>query len=406
MRWLDTHNHLCDLAPDGTPRPGFHHDIRAVLDQDPNELHLVVCPDGARMSRIGRDPAAMLAGAEMIRAAVQAGDGRLHGACMVNPRFPREARQTMDRCFGDWGFVMLGEMMQYSMGFRLAEPVCVELLRHAADLHVPVMVHIATFDVSQGELTGTGQLADFLLAAEAVPEGRYILGHFIGMPENNPPHVLHYLDAIAARYGVWPRNFWAEIRDFSSPGLAVALARIPHDRLVSGSDWCNRGEPPHAPYGTAFDATLNHVPNPYADEPSSAFFAACLRQQGLTPETVERIAYGNAARLLGLVPANDTAPAAPPCGPLPTDWIPAESPWLYLTGIPADATEQEVAGVLSAYGSVRTVRIGREAATGRSWGHAFVQFDSPCSAQELHASIRQFEAFGTRHAALILAPPA
>jgi predicted TIM-barrel fold metal-dependent hydrolase len=406
MRWLDTHNHVCDLAPDGKPRSGFHEDIRTVLAKDPNELHLVVCPDGVRMSRIGQDPAAMLAGAEVVRDLMQVAEGRIHGACMVNPRFPREARQAMDRCFGDWGFAMLGEMMQYSMGFHMNSPACTELLRHAAGLRVPVMVHIATFDVSQGELTGIGQLADFMLAAEAVPEGRYILGHFVGMPEDDPPHVVHYLDAIDERYGGWPRNFWAEIRDFSSPGLAVALERIPHDRLVSGSDWCNRGEPPHAPYGTSFDATLNHVPNPYEDEPSSAFFAACLRRQGLTPETVDRIAYGNAASLLGLVPADELAPASSSCGPLPQDWIAAESPWIYLTGIPADATERDVAEVLSVYGAVRTVRIGREATTGRSWGHAFVQFESAAASHALMANIRQFEAFGTRHAALIYAPSA
>lgn len=405
MRWLDTHNHVCDLANDGTTRPGFRNHLQAVLNADPNELHLVICPDGPRMSRIGHDPAAMLAGAELVHGLVETSGGRLHGACMVTPRFPREARLAMDRCCGDWGFVMLGEMMQYSMDFRLSDPACLELLRHAGQLRVPVMVHVATFDVSQGALTGTGQLADLMTAAEAVPEGRYVLGHFVGMPEDDPPHVTHYIDAILARYGTWPRNFWAEIRDFSSPGLADALARIPHDRLVSGSDWCSRGEPPFAPYGSSFDAAMNHVPNPYAADPSSAFFAACLRGHGLGDDEVEAIAYGNAARLLDLIPDHEPTPAMPSVrGPLPPDWIRNQSPWLYLTGIPADANEAEVAAAFASYGRVKAVRIGRERATGRSWGHAFLEFASPAEAQALVANIRQCDAFGRRHAALVLQP--
>ncbi len=405
MRWLDTHNHVCDLAADGTPRPGFQEHLLAVLAADPNELHLVISPDSVRMGRIGHDPAAMLAGAEMLHELVQASGGRLHGACMVNPRFPREARLAMDRCFGEWGFVLLGEMMQYSMDFRLTDPACLELLGHAARIGVPVMSHVATFDVSQGQLTGTGQLADLMLAAEAVPEGRYILGHFVGMPEDSPPHVTHYIDAVLARYGTWPRNFWAEIRDFSSPGLADALARIPRDRLVSGSDWCSRGEPPFPPYGASFDAAMNGVPNPYADTPSSAFFAECLREQGLVESEIEAIAYGNAARLLGLVP--ETEPMTMPLvgGPLPTDWIPAESPWLYLTHIPAEASEEGIVAAFAPYGRVRRVCIGREAATGCAWGHAFLEFASPAEAQALFANIRQCDAFGTRHAALVLRPP-
>jgi predicted TIM-barrel fold metal-dependent hydrolase len=406
MRWLDTHNHVCDINPDGTSRPGFHSYLFAVLDADPDDLHLVICPDGVRMSRIGREPAAMLAGAEMIRQLVQASQGRLHGACMVSPTFPREAREVMDRCFGDWGFLMLGEMMQYSMGFRMADPACLDLLRHAAQHHVPVMVHVATFDVSQGELTGMGQLTDLMRAAEAVPEGRYILGHFVGMPEDDPPHVIRYLDAIEARYGTWPRNFWAEIRDFSSPGLAHALARIPHDRLISGTDWCSRGDPPFVPFGTAFDAILNRVPNPYEAPPSSQFLATCLRRQGLDMEQVQQIAHGNADRLLGLAPETEAASPTPPAsGDLPEDWEPAQSPCLYLTGIPVDATEQQVAAALATFGSVRAVRIGRESATGRSWGHAFVEMDSPAAAQRLRADIRQLTVFGSSHAALILAPP-
>jgi hypothetical protein len=43
---------------------------------------------------------------------------RLYGSCTVNPNHLQESLRVMDRCFGEWAFVQLGEMLQYAMGFR------------------------------------------------------------------------------------------------------------------------------------------------------------------------------------------------------------------------------------------------------------------------------------------------
>ena len=49
--------------------------------------------------------------------------------------------------------------------------------------------------------------------------------------------------------GRWLANFWAEIIHLHSPGLPVALARIPHDRLMAGTDWVGPPGPPVLTYG-------------------------------------------------------------------------------------------------------------------------------------------------------------
>jgi chromosome segregation protein len=49
-----------------------------------------------------------------------------------------------------------------------------------------------------------------------------------------------------------PDNFWVEIRDFDSPGVRSALARVRADRLLAGTDWVTRVGPPFLPYGCIF----------------------------------------------------------------------------------------------------------------------------------------------------------
>ena len=102
------------------------------------------------------------------------------------------------------------------------------LVRQAVAFDVPVHVHISTSNSAQGNFTsGTEELHDFLGLVQRVPEAKYILAHFVGSPKSDPTVVEGYLDIIDRELGGWPRNFWGEIIHFHSPGLPVALARIP-----------------------------------------------------------------------------------------------------------------------------------------------------------------------------------
>ena len=299
LPWLDTHVHVAPPLGEEDDLDTFAADLSVVLENDPADLHMVISPDAQWNQVVKEDPRGMLRAARFIRDVARRLPRRLHPSCLVNINYLDEALETMDRCFGEWGFVMLGELLGYMFGFDLDCDAGERVVRKAVEFDVPVQVHISTSNASsQGHTSGMGELLDLLGIAERVPEARFILAHFVGTLQADPPVVARYLDVIDERCGCWPDRFWAEIRDFNSPGLAEAVARIPHDRLLCGTDWTTRGGPPYAPYGVVFDVFVSGEPNPYP--PSTDALLLFLQQQGLSAETIRGIAFDNAASLLKL----------------------------------------------------------------------------------------------------------
>jgi len=159
--WIDNHIHVSDLNGDGSERPHFVDDLLAVLDAEEADLRLVVSPDGPRMSRICYESEGMTEGNTFIRDLVRAAPGRLYGSCMVNPRFLDESLRMMDLCLGEWGFVQLGEMLQYMMGYEMNSPPVEKLVRRAIEFGVPVQVHISTSNRQEHASShGIAQLTD------------------------------------------------------------------------------------------------------------------------------------------------------------------------------------------------------------------------------------------------------
>ncbi len=231
---------LTVFSENGTPRVNLAGDLLAVLDGAQADLRFVVSPYlGPEMDAMIAGPEGVEAASQFIHRTVCAVPGRLYGACMVNPHFLDASLKTMDRCFGEWGFVLLGEMLQYIMHYRMDSAPVRRLVEQAAAFDAPVQVHISTSNRAQGRFaSGVEELEDFLNLAERVPEARYLLAHLVGSPKDDPPVIATYLDIIEKRLGGWPENFWAEIIRFHSPGVPVALARIPHEKLRAGTDWC------------------------------------------------------------------------------------------------------------------------------------------------------------------------
>jgi len=294
--WIDTHIHVCDLGPDGRLRPGFVEQLLAVLDASEADLRFVVSPDGARLSRVGEAAEGVVEGNEFIRDLTRQAPGRLYGSCMVNPHFLDASLTMMDRCFGEWGFVQLGEMLQYMMDYRMDSDAVERLVRRAVDFDVPVQVHISTSNRgAHNSSWGAEQLEDLLGLVERVPEAKYILAHLVGMEDAAPPVVDRYLDMIEARYGAWPTGFWAEIRDFNSPGVRSVLARVPADRLLAGTDWVTRRGPPFLPYGVVFDVKRAED-NPYP--PCVESMVQFLRDAGADEAAIRLIGERNARELL------------------------------------------------------------------------------------------------------------
>ncbi len=296
--WLDTHVHVSDTGRDGEHRPRLLEDLLDVLDREEADLRFVICPDGAWLSRIASEPESIMEGNRFIHDLVTRAPGRLYGACMVNPNFVDESLQAMDVCFGEWGFVQLGEMLQYMMDYDMDSPEAERVVRKAVEFDVPVQVHVSTaYPMQHNSTFGLAQLEDLCRLADRVPEAKYILAHAVGMPDDDPPVVDAYLDFIEGRYGEFPANFWVEIRDFDSPGVRSALDRVPLEKLIAGTDWVTRVGPPFLPYGVVFQVTRPED-NPYP--PCIDSLIGFLKDAGLDDDAIALIGSGNAMALLGL----------------------------------------------------------------------------------------------------------
>ncbi len=294
--WLDTHVHVSDMGADGRHRPRLLEDLVDVLDRCDADLVWVISPDANWNARVMKDAEGMEAALDFIHDLARRSGGRLLGSCLVNPHFADASLRVMEKAFAQRGFVLLGEMLQYMMDYRMDSAPVERIVRAAAQADVPVQVHISTSNSKQGNFSsGVEELEDLLALVERVPQATYILAHLVGMPKDDPPVVDVYLDVIEKRLGKWPDNFWAEIRDFSSPGVRSALARIPHSRLIAGTDWVTRVGPPFLPYGTLFPVR-SVAENPYP--PSVASMKSLMKKWGAADRTVSAVAFENAARLL------------------------------------------------------------------------------------------------------------
>lgn len=296
--WIDAHIHVSDLNRDGSLRPHMLPDLLAVLDRSGHDLRLVISPDGKYLSDIGHSPEGMWRANEMIRDLVRQAPDRLYGSLMVNPNFLADSLHLMDAAFGEWGFVQLGEMLQYSHNYAMDSAAAETVVRHAVDFEVPVQVHIGTYyGLHSGTTSEAGmeQLADLIRCYERVPEAKYILAHAIGCGPSGEyiPWAGMVLDTLAMHFPQYPDNFWVEIRDFQCSALQRTLQEVPLNRLLAGTDWTTRLGPPFQSYGTMFDVPEDE--NPF--EPGIEAFVDFLAVAGASAEGIELIGSGNAKEL-------------------------------------------------------------------------------------------------------------
>lgn len=295
--WIDVHIHVSDIGRDGSTRERLLEDLLDVLDRCDADLELVISCDFPYIGRIASDPEQMLPANRMIHDLVAAAPGRLFGACMVNPNFLDESLRCMDVCFGEWGFVMLGEMLPYSMKYVMDSDNAERVVRHALDFDVPVQVHLGTYWHRKAGSSGDGmnQMGDLMGCVDRVPEAKYILAHAIGCgatPEYVPWADM-FLDAIQGYYPSFPDNFWVEVRDFHCPALKRTVAEVPSNRLLAGTDWTTRVGPPFQSYGTMFDVA--EADNPFP--PGAGSMMGFLREAGASEEDIARVASENAKEL-------------------------------------------------------------------------------------------------------------
>ena len=293
--WIDTHIHVSDRSSDGSLRETLAQDVLKVLDEAESDLRFVVSPDSFWNRVVKTEPDGSSRANEFIHRLVDAAPGRLYGSCIVNPNFVEDSLRTMETCFERWGFVQLGEFLQYMFDFKMDSDDSERLVRKAVEYDVPVEIHVSTSNSAQGGWSGgCEQLEDIFGLVQRVPEAKIIVAHAVGTDKDDPPVIDTYLDLIEKEYGHWPDNWWAEIRDFSSPGVPSALVRIPASRLIAGTDWTTRVGPPFLPYGMVFGTSPEE--NPYL--PCLSEMVGFLRRAGATSEAIDQIAYKNGCELM------------------------------------------------------------------------------------------------------------
>ena len=295
-KWLDTHIHVSNISPAGELRENLLEDLVAVLDHcDAPDLRFLMSCDGPWPSRMNESAEAILEGNRFIYDLTQGAPGRLLGSCTVNPHFLDESLAMVEQSISEWGFVQVGEMLQYTMNYEMDSEPVEKIVRRAVALDVPVQVHISTSNRGEHPSSwGMEQLVDFFGIVDRVPEAKYVLAHLVGMQDDDPPVVDAYLDAVDERYGSWPDTFWAEIRDFNSPGVRSILGRVPATRIMAGTDWCSRIGPPFQPYGMIFGVESPEQ-NPFPC--SVAAMKGFLTQAGASDDVVRRIGFENAREL-------------------------------------------------------------------------------------------------------------
>ena len=288
-RWIDSHVHVSRYSPDGTDRGDILPPLLEMVEGAGARLECILSVDLPEIERMRREPECVVAANRYIHGLARRAPGQLFGSCMVNPHFLEASLQAMDLCFGEWGFVQLGEMLQYIMEFEMDAPAAVTLAKRAVDLNVPMQIHVST-----NTEKGVEHLAGLLALAGKVPELKIVVAHCLGGAMSD-----YYLDALGKRRAEGrAANLWVEIRDFNHvPALRRALAEGWEGRLLAGTDWTNRVGPPFLPYGVIFG--VQHAgENPHP--PGVPALEGFLRQAGATPEQIEKVAWRNAVGLFGM----------------------------------------------------------------------------------------------------------
>jgi len=288
--WIDSHVHIRGYSSDRGPRDFPIQALTAAMDRDPDHLVWVISHSFPETRAIQEDPATGLRWCNegQWQIVQEAPPGRIFGSLAIHPDAVKQSREEIDLFGGERGFVQVGEILGYSMGFPLDSPAMVEIARHAAELGLPLQCHVSTTGQPEGE-----QFREAVSLARQVPEAKIIAAHALG-GGNSWLHIT----AAEVYFAMGGDNLWLEIRDFNTRQyLRAAVERLGAHRLIAGTDWIARDDPPFPPYGIIFPHTdVNEMPYPSC----VASLVGFLRESGCTEDDIHRIASDNSIELFGL----------------------------------------------------------------------------------------------------------
>jgi hypothetical protein len=177
------------------------------------------------------------------------------------------------RAYGE-GFVGLGELSPHAQHYAVLDPTFASVLVLAAELRLPVSLHVT--DPESGDYPGrvSTPLRDFLTLALAFPTTMFILAHWGGL--------LPLREAVAAKLPNLYYDTAASPLLYDERIWRRFAAAVPAGRVLFGSDY-----------------PLNLYPRIDA-QPELSRFVAELHRSGLVAEELAAIGRDNATTLLRL----------------------------------------------------------------------------------------------------------
>ncbi|MFW5867317.1 MAG: hypothetical protein ACOCX2_05845, partial [Armatimonadota bacterium] len=116
--WIDSHIHIPGWSDAGERSAGIR-DVMRVLDADEAHLVWVISYALPAVSAIKDNPAEGVPKTNegQLRLVQEAPAGRIFGSVAVHPGATEESLDAIDLYAGEHGFVQVGEVLGYAMGF-------------------------------------------------------------------------------------------------------------------------------------------------------------------------------------------------------------------------------------------------------------------------------------------------
>jgi uncharacterized protein len=254
---------------DGRPVQGFPSVEQLLRDMDAAGVALAVL-----LGWYWEKPEACAAQNRFYASCVRTHPDRLAAFATLHPAAGREAVLAEIRRARDEGLIGLGELSPHSQGYRVDDPVFHEVLGLAAELRLPVNLHVT--DPAAKSYPGriVTPLADFTRLARGFPRVTFILAHWGGL-----------LPLVDLSVAALPNLFY----DTAASPLIYApdvfrrmLDVVGAERVLFGSDY-----------------PLILFPR-VETQPGFAGFLAQIAGAGLTAAERTALLGANATRILGL----------------------------------------------------------------------------------------------------------
>ncbi len=162
-------------------------------------------------------------------ACIKAHPDRLSAFASFHPGLGVEASLELVRSAKAQGFVGLGELSPHSQGFDVADSVFTEVLELAAELRLPVNLHVTDAEAAHYEGRVETPLRDFLWLAREFHRTTFILAHWGGrlpMHEQTAEELMNLFYDTAASPLMYDEQIWKHF-----------VEMVPVERILFGSDY-------------------------------------------------------------------------------------------------------------------------------------------------------------------------